>query len=446
MAKGAVLTFANDVRAAARRAFWSRDKPGDDTSNDTWRTLRFGTSLTGMEVNEFSAMQLTAVYACIRAISESIASLPVQVYRKLPDGKGQEIASNHPLYYLLHNAPNSKMTSFEWRETKQAHLLSWGNTYSQIIRNGYGNVHSLYPLKPDRVKPYLNDNGELEYEYRQEIKGPARFKIVTLSQDDVLHIPGLGFDGLIGYSPIQMAAKALGLAMATEEFGSQFFGNGAIPSGILKFHDDKTRTQVDEAQKIWEEKYGGKNRNKIAVIGGGAEFKTVTIPPDQAQFLETRRFQLNEIARIFRMPPHMIGDLEKSSFNNIEQMSLEFVMYTLEPWALRWEQALEMALLRPEERQYYTIRLNLDGLLRGDYKTRMEGYRIGISNGFLSPNDVRKLENMNPIQNGDVYMVNGSMVRIEDVGAAYRGEAAAAWEAYKRNLLDTPNLPEWPKD
>jgi HK97 family phage portal protein len=238
----------------------------------------------------------------------------------------------------------------------------------------------------------------------------------------VLHIHGLSFNGLMGYSPIQLAKNAVGMAIATENYGAGFFANGANPGGVIE--TTKTINDPSKLRKVWEDTYKGSvNSGKIAVLEEGLAFKTVSIPPEQAQFLETRKFQLNEIARIFRVPPHMIGDMEKSSFNNIEQMSLEFVKYCINPWIIRWEQALNQSLLLISERHTHFVKFNLDGLLRGDYETRMRGYQTGIQSGFMSPNDVRKLENMNEIpeeRGGFNYMVNGNMVKLEDVGAAYR--------------------------
>ena len=237
-----------------------------------------------------------------------------------------------------------------------------------------------------------------------------------------MHIPGLGFDGLVGYSPIAMAKNAIGLAIAAEEYGSKFYANGAAPSGVLEHPGTlKDPTKVRES---WTETFGGShNSHKVAVLEEGMKYTPISISPNEAQFLETRKFQINEIARIFRVPPHMVGDLEKSSFSNIEQQSLEFVKYTLDPWVSRWEQTMVRSLLSKEEKKKYFIKFNVDGLLRGDYQSRMNGYSIGIQNGFMSPNDVRELENLDLIpeeKGGDTYMVNGNMMPITQVGAAYR--------------------------
>ena len=233
-----------------------------------------------------------------------------------------------------------------------------------------------------------------------------------------MHIPGLGFDGLVGYSPIAMAKNAIGMAIACEEFGAKFFANGASPSGVLEHPG--TIKDPQRVREAWQSQFGGSsNAGKVAVLEEGMKYSPIGISPDQAQFLETRKFQIDEIARIFRVPPHMIGDLEKSTFSNIEQQSLEFVKYTLRPWVSRWEQAMSQALLTPEERTRYEIHFNVDGLLRGDYESRMNGYAVGRQNGWLSANDIRELENMNRIpeeEGGDLYLINGNMTKLKDAG------------------------------
>jgi HK97 family phage portal protein len=380
----------------------------------------FGGTTAGKTVNERTAMQATAVYACVRILSEAIAGLPLRVYRYRTDG-GKEKAVEHRLYYLIHNEPNPEMTSFVFRETLMSHLLLWGNAYAQIIRDGRGQVLALYPLLPNKMDVSRSASGELTYTYRRDAE-ESRINpdsgTVVLRRDEVLHIPGLGFDGLIGYSPIGIAKNAIGLAMATEEYGASFFSNGANPGGVLE-HPGVVK-DPKRVRESWNAVYQGSgNAHRIAVLEEGMKFQSIGIPPEQAQFLETRKFQLNEIARIFRVPPHMVGDLEKSSFSNIEQQSLEFVKYTLNPWVMRWEQALQQALLLPSEKPMYFIRFNVDGLLRGDYQGRMNGYATGRQNGWLSANDIRELEDMNRIPNedgGDLYLVNGNMTKLADAG------------------------------
>ena len=394
--------------------FRSRDKPKNRVGGG-WNFL-FGGTTSGKAVNERTAMQTSAVYACVRILAESVAGLPLHVYERTANGS-KSTKPSHPLYRLLHDEPNREMTSFVFRETLMSHLLLWGNAYAQIIRDGRGFPIALYPLLPDRMAVDRNESGELVYTYQSD-KGQ-----VKLRRENVLHIPGLGFDGLIGYSPIAMAKNAVGLALATEDYGATFFANGANPGGVLEHPGVIKPEQADRLRESWQSQFGGANAHKVAVLEEGLKFHQMSIPPEQAQFLETRKFQTNEIARIFRVPPHMVGDLEKSSFSNIEQQSLEFVKYTLDPWVVRWEQSLQQALILPSEKATIFIKFNLDGLLRGDYQSRMQGYSTGIQNGFMSVNDVRGLEDMNLLtaeEGGDLHFVNGNTVKLADVGAAYK--------------------------
>ena len=398
--------------------FKSRDKPQNATSGSAYRFF-IGASSSGKNVNERSAMQMTAVYSCVRILSEAVASLPLHVYKYNGDG-GKEKAVKHPLYFLLHDEPNTEMTSFVFRETLMTHLLLWGNAYAQIIRNGKGEIIALYPLMPNRMRVDRDDNGELFYQYNTSKDDASTMKgsMVNLKPSDVLHIPGLGFDGLVGYSPIAMAKNAIGMAIACEEYGAKFFANGATPGGILEHPG--TVKDPKRVRESWTSAFGGSsNANKVAVLEEGMKYTPISISPEQAQFLETRKFQINEIARIFRVPPHMVGDLEKSSFSNIEQQSLEFVKYTLDPWVTRWEQAIVRSLFSTDEKTQYFVKFNVDGLLRGDYQSRMNGYAIGRQNGWMSANDIRELENLDRIpaeEGGDLYLINGNMTKLKDAG------------------------------
>ena len=405
------------------QVFKSRDKPQNRTPGSSYAFF-LGGSTSGKAVTERSAMQMTAVYSCVRILSEAVAGLPLHLYRYTPDGSKVK-AVDHPLYLLLHDEPNPEMSSFVFRETLMTHLLLWGNAYAQIIRNGKGEVVALYPLMPNRMSVDRDEHGQLYYTYtRASDEAPTMNGMaVLLPPSDVLHIPGLGFDGLVGYSPIAMAKNAIGLAIATEEYGAKFFANGAAPSGVLEHPGTiKDPSRVREA---WMSQFGGSaNSGKVAVLEEGMKYTPISISPEQAQFLETRKFQINEIARIFRIPPHMVGDLEKSSFSNIEQQSLEFVKYTLDPWVIRWEQSIQRALLRPEEKKRYFAKFNVEGLLRGDYQSRMNGYAVARQNGWMSANDIRELENLDRIPaeaGGDLYLVNGNMLPMQHAGAFASG-------------------------
>jgi len=400
------------------KIFKSRDRPQNRTAGSSF-TFFMGGSSSGKNVTERSAMQMTAVYSCVRILAEAVAGLPLHFYKYTDDGKIKAV--DHRLYHLLHDEPNPEMSSFVFRETLMTHLLLWGNAYAQIIRNGKGEIIALYPLMPNKMKVDRDENGVIYYTYtRSKDEAPtSEGTTVYLYKEDVLHIPGLGFDGLVGYSPIAMAKNAIGLAIATEEYGAKFFANGAAPSGVLEHPGTiKDPARVREA---WQSQFGGSgNSGKVAVLEEGMKYTPISISPDQAQFLETRKFQINEIARIFRVPPHMVGDLEKSSFSNIEQQSLEFVKYTLDPWVIRWEQSLARSLLSADEKNKYYFKFNLEGLLRGDYVSRTSGYATARQNGWMSANDIRELENMDRIpaeQGGDLYLINGSMLQLADAGA-----------------------------
>ena len=398
----------------------ARDKPVDKAA-DAGYSFLFGRTTSGKPVNERTAMQTTAVYACVRILAEAVASLPLHVY-EYQDNGGKKLVHDHPLYYLLHDEPNPEMTSFVFRETLMSHLLIWGNAYAQIIRDGAGRVLGLYPLLPDKMEVQRDDKGNIYYVYSRNSDENPMFKEygnIKLKAEDVLHIPGLGFDGLIGYSPIAMAKNAVGMTLACEEYGASFFANGANPGGVLE-HPGVLK-DPSKVRESWNSVYRGvSNAHKIAVLEEGMKYQQIGIPPEEAQFLETRKFQINEIARLYRIPPHMVGDLDKSSFSNIEQQSLEFVKYTLDPWVIRWEQSLQRSLLLPGEKGNYFIKLNVDGLLRGDYQSRMNGYAVGRQNGWFSANDIREMENMNPIpdeEGGNLYLINGAMTKLADAGA-----------------------------
>lgn len=420
------------------KLFKARDKP-QDALNGSGYSFMFGRSAAGQAVNERSAMQMSAVYACVRILAESIASLPLHFYQ-YNDAGGKEKAVNHPLYWLLHDEPNPEMSSFSFRETLMTHLLLWGNAYAQIIRNGRGEVIALYPLMPDRMTVDRDTRGRIYYEYARsdsDANTLGKKSTVILSPEDVFHIPGLGFDGLVGYSPIAMAKQAIGMGLACDEYGAAFYQNGAQPGGVLE-HPNVLK-DPKRVRESWNAIYqGSRNAHRIAVLEEGMTYKPITISPEQAQFLETRKFQIDEIARIFRVPPHMIGDLEKSSFSNIEQQSLEFVKYTLAPWISRWEQAIQRSLLLMSERTRYFARFNVEGLLRGDYQSRMNGYAVARQNGWMSANDIRELESLDMIpdeQGGNLYLINGNMTKLEDAGL-FTGE---------RKPTETTNRREAPK-
>ncbi|MEA4824072.1 MAG: phage portal protein [Clostridiaceae bacterium] len=419
-------------------------KPRDKPKNLGSSSFLLGGSSSGKVVNERTAMQMTAVYSCVRILAEAIASLPLFVYKYGSDGSKDKYI-DHPLWRVLHDEPNPEMTSFVFRETMMNHLLLTGNAYAQIIRNARGDVVALYPLMPDRMTVDRDSYGRLYYRYRKSSDdapeiGKAKQSDVILAPSDVLHVLGLGFDGLVGYSPIAMAKNAVGLAIAAEEYGAKFFANGAAPSGVLEHPG--TIKDPERIRQSWQSTFGGSaNSNKIAVLEEGLKYTPIAISPEQAQFLETRKFQINEIARIFRVPPHMLADLEKSSFSNIEQQSLEFVKYTLDPWVIRWEQAMNKSLLLESEKRDVFTKFNVDGLLRGDYASRMTGYATARQNGWMSANDIRQLENLDRIPaelGGDLFLINGAMTKLQDAGAFVNSTETEETSDGQNNAGDKP--------
>lgn len=420
--------------------FRSRDKPTNATSGSAYNFF-LGYSSSGKRVDERTSMQMTAVYACVRILSEAIACLPLHLYKYNESG-GKEKAIKHPLYFLVHDEPNPEMTSFIFRETIMSHLLLWGNAYAQVIRNGKGEVIGLYPLMPDRMKVDRDEKGKLYYEYTVISADPkigrGNESTVKLKPEDVLHIPGLGFDGLVGYSPVAMCKNSIGLAIAAEEYGSKFYANGANPSGVLEHPG--TLKDPSKVRESWTQTFGGShNAGKVAVLEEGMKYQPISIAPNEAQFLETRKFQIEEIARLYRIPPHMIGDLDRATFSNIENQSIEFVKYTLDPWVSRIESSMNRRLLSDTEKGVYFFKFNLDGLLRGDYQSRMQGYAIGRQNGWMSANDIRELENLSPVpdeEGGNLYLVNGNMVPLTKAGAAYEEKSDGKEEESDEEVLE----------
>lgn len=392
--------------------------PVQDNVRDSSGTFLFGTANSGERVDEKSALQISTVYACVRLLAETIASLPLHLYRYVDDGK--EKATDHPLYKLLYRQSNPEMTSFVFRETMMTHLLLWGNAYAQIIRDGRNNILGLYPLLPENVEVDRNENGELYYiyhAYTDDVPG-ERDKDIYFRRDEIFHIPGLGFNGLVGFSPIAMMKNSLGTTLAVEKYGASFFKNGAQPSGVLE-HPGVLKDPA-KIRENWSAVYGGANNaHRVAVLEEGLQYKPISLPPEDSQFLSTREFGVEEICRMFRVLPHLVQSLKHATFSNIEHQAIDFVQHSITPWAVRFEQAIMKDLLLETEQDSYFPKFNLDGLLRGDYQSRMNGYATGFSNGFLSPNDIRRLENMDPIPDemgGNFYMVNGSYVQLKDAG------------------------------
>ncbi len=367
---------------------------------------------SGVTVNEMNAMKYVTVFSCVRVLAETIGSLPLFVYQARSGGGADKVHS-HPAYHLLHNAPNDEMTSQTWRETIMGHIALSGNGYSRIVTNSRGQLLSIEPLEWHRVEPFkdvethklmyrvINDDGVVE----------------TLVPRKILHIPGLGYDGIVGYSPVRMAREAIGLGLAATEFAARFFGQGMNIGGVLEHPGSLSDTAHKHLKESLEARGSGlANAWKPLILEEGMKWTRIPMPLTDAQFLETRKFTRDEICGLFRVPPHMIANLERSTNNNIEHQSLEFVKYTILPWITRWEQTLNWKLFSDSERaRGLYVKFNVEGLLRGDYKSRQEGLGIQRQNGIINANEWREMEEMNPIDgaSGDAYLVNGNMISTE---------------------------------
>jgi HK97 family phage portal protein len=378
-----------------------------------------------MRVSPDSALRVAAVYACVRILAETMASLPLVVYQRRPDG-GKDKVTDHWLYRLMAKRPNRFQNPFEWREMLQGHLALRGNAYNQIITNPRGEIIELMPIHPDRVKIELLPSGE--YRYRVTDRSGTE---VILPRGEVWHLRGLSSDGLMGMSPIELARENLGMALAAQDYGARFFANDAKPTGgWIEFPGT---FKDNEAKKVFRESYqqaqSGANRGKVLVLENGMKFHEVGVTNKDAQFLELRKFQITDIARLFRVPPHMIADLERATFSNIEQQSLEFVMHTMTPWAERWEASIESELLL--EGDDIEIEFDFANLMRGDAASRSSYYQSGIQNGWLTRNEARIAENLNPIDGLDQPLRPLNMVEedaAEDLEIDTQAEAAESPE------------------
>lgn len=358
----------------------------------------FGSSGTdsGIRVTPETALTYSAVYAAVRCIAEAVSCLPLNLFERLPTG-GKAPFRASPLHALLHDEPNPEMTSLQWREAAMAHLLLWGNSYSEIVRDLDGNVVEIWPIDPTIVTPTRTESGELYYDLN---RGKS-----FITAANMLHIPGLSFDGISGMSPIALARQSIGLSMAVEQFGAGYFGRGARPGGVLTFPGQLSAEARSNLRRSFEELHaGGANSHRVALLEAGLKWEAIGVPPDDSQFLQSREFQVIEIARWFNLPPNKLKDLSKTSYNSLEQMNISFAVDTLRPWLVRWEQQLNRKVIRPKDRGRLFFEFNVDGILRGDLQSRYQSYSIARNWGWLSVNEIREKENLNPIDGGDVYM------------------------------------------
>ena len=376
----------------------NKEPPSDTSNPQSWMidVLGGSKSLAGTNVNEQTAMRSTAVLSCVRVISETLASLPLTVYKST---KGSKDKVDNVIYELLHNAPNPYTTSFNFREVMQSNLLLYGNAYAEIEYDKNGQITALWHIPVWRVQVFKAKDGDLVYKVTLE-DGAERI----LQSYRVLHIAGLSYNGLVGFSPIQVAKESIGLALATEEFGSRFFGQGTNVGGVVEHPSALGEKAYKNLKESLNETYAGLgNSHRLLLLEEGMKYSRSGIPPNDAQFIESRKFQIEEIARIFRVPLHMIGHLEHATFSNIEHQSIEFVVHTIRPYLVRWEQAIKMKLFKGTK---YYAEFNVEGLLRGDVKSRYDAYAVGRQWGWLSVNDIREKENMAklPIAVGDKYL------------------------------------------
>ncbi len=373
-----------------------------------WSLLGSQTT-SGEDVNEYTALNYSAVFNAISLISGTLASLPLHLMRRKVRGKEKSI--NHPLYSVLHDIGNPYMTAMAARECMTSHILSWGNGYAEIVRNAMGQVIELWPITPNRVKPKMS-GGELVYEIA--VDG----ELVVMPRDKILHVPGLGFDGFIGYSVISLARQSIGLGKSMETFGANYFGQGTHP-GVVVSHPGKMGEDAHKnLRSSLATTYSGLGKShRLMLLEEGMKLEKLGIPPNDSQFLESRQFQVPEIARWFNLPPHKLKDLTKSSFSNIESEQISFVTDSLLPWGVRLEQNYNMQLLTPAERKMgLYFKHSFEGLLRGNVKDRAQFYRTMFNIGALTINEIRGLEDFDPVEGGDVHLVPLNMTTLDKAG------------------------------
>ena len=376
---------------------------------DFWFQPISSRTSSGMRVSNDQAMRLTAVYACVRVLSETFATMPFVLYRNKPGG-GKDIIKDHWLNRLFDKRPNEYQNPFEWREMLQGHLVLRGNAFNRIIANGRGEITDLVPIHPDRVRVQVLDDGN----YRYLVKNQKGTDDILL-RGEMWHIRGLSSDGLIGLNPIEMARESIGMAMSAQDYGSRFFANDARPTaGWIEMTGGFS---TDDARKTfrasWQALQTGQNRGKVPVLENGMKYHEVGMTNKDSQFIEARQFQKTDIASIFRVPPHLIGDLSRSTNNNIEQQSLEFEKFTMTPWCERWEASVEAELLFDDDD--LEIEFDSTGLMRGDSKGRAEYYASGVQNGWLTRNEARAQENLDPIVGLDEPLMPLNMIEADDV-------------------------------
>ena len=379
----------------------SPENPSTSLSNPAaWLTGLFGTSKTGVQVSEDNALTFSAVYAAVRIISETIASIPLNVYQA--DGETRVKAVGHPVQDLLAKAPNSVSSTFTFREAMASNLVLHGNAYAKIEMNAAGRPTALIPLNPMKVEVKVVD-GEKVYVFDKKH---------TYLDYEMLHFVGLSFNGLTGKSPLSMAREAVAIGLAAQEYGARFYSNGANAGGVITAPGRLNTEVVKRLRESWNRaQSGNSNSHSTAILEEGMKYEKIGLDPEAAQFLQSRKFQVNEIARIFRIPPSYLADLENSSTRaNTEQQAIQFVRDCITPYVRRMEVELNRKLFREDEPNLYAY-FTMEGLMRGDQKARYEAYATARKWGWLSVNDIRDLENLNPVEGGDIYLQPLNMQR-----------------------------------
>lgn len=373
--------------------------------DELWRSWKNTAALSGVTVTNDTAMNFSAVFLAHKILGESTAMLPLFLLKRLPRGK--EPAREHSLFSILHDVANPEMDAYLVRETLTQHLAGWGRAHAKVDYDANGRVTALWPIPPNLVTVTRDKNQRLAFEVAFS-DGQKK----TYRSDEMLFLRGLSIDGINCYSPIEQAREGIGLGLAAEGYGAAFFGNGAVPGGVLETPNQVKDGTYDRLLNSWNQRHGGVgNANKVAILEQGMTYKAIGLPPGDAQFLETRAFAVQEIARWYRLPSMMLNlDGANSTYASVEAFGLQFVLYTLYPWLVRWEKAISMQLLLERERKELFAEHLMTALLRGDTATRYQAYATARQWGWLSVNDIRELENMNPVENGDVYLSPLNMV------------------------------------
>ena len=400
-----------------------------------------GSSLAGVSVTEHTALRNSAVWAAVGLISDDVSSLPLMLYKRLENG-GKQKFDTHPLYRLLHDEPNPEMSSMVFRRTMQAHVLIWGNGYAEIERDGVGRPVYLWPLEPERVRHDRDRAGNVIYRVMSASGGEA-----IIPAADMLHLVGRSHDGSVGSSLVQHARESIGLALAAEQFGSTFFGNGATFGGVISFKGPKPPEMSENGYKesLEARHQGVKRAHKLLALYNDAQYKETGVEPNSAQFLETRQFQILEVCRWFKLPPHKLAHLSDATFSNVEQQNVDYFVSAIRPWLVLWEQELTRKLVRPLERSIQAIEHSVEGFLRGDSAARAAFYRALFDLGAITPNEIRAYENMNPLPGGDLSFVPANnLVPLEKIGEYAdamidRLEAAAKPEPAPAPAPDMPD-------